>query len=131
MPVVHSNLLNADLNWTDQEFAAGKKYLKWEEVTLKWEDVDLTWDEVFVVIEFLRSNRGAGGQRGDYEKSNPWKQVSKDLGEEKTKKVIKLYCKVRGVEYEDIREPIEDVKVTVSDFERFVNEVKVKVGFLG
>ncbi len=130
MPTIHSNLLNAELNWTDQEYAAGKKYLKWEEVTLKWEDVDLTWDEVFILLEVFRRKGGSGGSlyRGEYEKNNPWKKMAEDLGEENTKKVIKLYCRVRGVEYEDIREPMEDVKVTVNEFTRFINEVKVKVG---
>lgn len=128
MPIVHSNLLNADLNWTNAEYAAKKKYLKWEEVTLKWEDVDLTWDEVFIVLELVR--RGGSGGGGEYERGNPWRKMAEKLGEEDTKKVIKLYCRVRGVEYEDIREPMEDVKVTVGELTRFVNEVKVKVGIL-
>jgi hypothetical protein len=130
VPTIYSNLLNADMNWTDQEYAAGKKYLKWEEVTLKWEDVDLTWDEVFILLEVFRRKGGGGGglYRDEYEKNNPWKKMAKDFGEENTKKVIKLYCRVRGVEYEDIREPMEDVKVTVNEFTRFINEVKVKVG---
>lgn len=128
MPIVHSNLLNADLNWTDQEYAAKKKYLKWEEVTLNWEDVELTWDEVFIVLELVRRGGGGGSYRAEYEKGNPWRKMAKDLGEENTKKVIKLYCRVRGVEYEDIKEPMEDVKVTVGEFTRFINEVRVKVG---
>jgi hypothetical protein len=128
MPIVHSNLLNADLNWTDQEYAAKKKYLKWEEVTLNWEDVELTWDEVFIVLELVRRGGGGGSYRDEYEKGNPWRKMAKDLGEENTKKVIKLYCRVRGVEYEDIKEPMEDVKVTVGEFTRFINEVRVKVG---
>lgn len=128
MPIVHSNLLNADLNWTNAEYAAKKKYLKWEEVTLKWEDVELTWDEVFIVLELVRRGGGSGG--GEYERGNPWKKMSEKLGEEDTKKVIKLYCRVRGVEYEDVREPMEDVKVTVGELTRFINEVKVKVGIL-
>ena len=128
MPIVHSNLLNADLNWTNAEYAAKKKYLKWEEVTLKWEDVELTWDEVFIVLELIR--RGGSGGSGEYERGNPWKKMAEKLGEEDTKKVIKLYCRVRGVEYEDVREPMEDVKVTVGELTRFINEVKVKVGIL-
>ena len=52
------------MNWTDQEYAAGKKYLKWEEVTLKWEDVDLTWDEVFILLEVIRRGGGSSGGGG-------------------------------------------------------------------
>lgn len=131
MPIVHSNLLNADLSWTDAEYAAGKKYLKWEEVTLNWESVDLTWDEVFILLELveIRKRGGGGGSRGEYEKGNPWRQTARDLGEEKTKKVIKLYCRVRGIEYEEERNPIEDIRITVNEFDRFVNEALVKVGF--
>ena len=128
MQTIHSNILNADLQWSDSEYVAGKKYLKWEELTLKWEDVDMTWDEVFVVIEIVRRHGGGGGQRGDYEKGNPWKQMVKDLGEENTKKAIRLYCRVRGVDYEQVREPMEDVKVTVNEFDRFVNEVSIIIG---
>ena len=129
MPTVYSKLLNNELNWTDGEYTAGKKYLKWEELTLKWEDVDLTWDEVFVVLEVL-GRKGGSGAYWDQVKGNPWEKMRKDIGDEKTKKVIKLYCRVRGVEYEDLREPAEDVSVTVNDFERFLNEVSVKVGFV-
>lgn len=131
MPAVYSNLLNSELNWTEQELAAGKKYLKWEEVTLKWEDVELTWDEVFILLEVARRGGSGGGfYRDDYEKNNPWRKMAEDLGEDETKKVIRVYCRIRGVEYEDIREPMSDVKVTVNEFDRFINEVKVKVGIL-
>lgn len=127
MQIIHSNLLNSDLQWTDSEVESGKKYLKWEELTLKWHDVDLTWDEVFVVIEFIR-HRGSGGYSGDYERGNPWRQVAQNMGEEKTKKIIKLYCRVQGVDYDYIREPIEDVRITINELNRFTNQVKVKVG---
>lgn len=129
MPLIHSNLLNADLNWTNDEVSAGKKYLKWEEVTLKWENVDLTWDEVFILLEIKSIRHGGGAYRGEYEKGNPWMQMSKDIGEENTKKIIKLYCRVRGVDYDAIKEPTKEIKVTVNEFTRFINEVSVKIDF--
>jgi hypothetical protein len=57
-------------------------------------------------------------------------QVKKDLGEEKAKKLIKVYCRVKGIDYEESREPIEDIRVSINEFERFVKEaISVKVDF--
>ena len=131
MPIIHSNLLNSDLDWTLEEQAAGKKYLKWEEVTLNWENFHMTWDEVFILLEVSRRIGGGGGYAyKDYVDGNPWQQVKKDLGEEDTKKLIKVFCRVKGIDYEQVKEPINDIKVTINEFERFVKEaVNVKVGF--
>ena len=130
MPIIHSNLLNSDLDWTLEEQASGKKYLKWEEVTLNWENFHMTWDEVFILLEVSRRIGGGGYAYKDYVDGNPWQQVKKDLGEEDTKKLIKVYCRVKGIDYEQVKEPINDIKVTINEFERFVKEaVNVKVGF--
>jgi len=133
MPIKYSTLLNSDLNWTDEEVAAGKKYLKWEEMTINWENVNLTWDEVFLLLEveqLIRKGGGGGYGNKEYVDGNPWKQTKKDLGEEKTKKLIKIFCKVKGIEYEESRTPIDDIKVSVNEFERFVKEaVSVKIDF--
>lgn len=133
MPIKYSTLLNSDLNWTDEEVAAGKKYLKWEEMTINWENVHLTWDEVFILLEaeeMIRRGGGGGYAYKDYVDGNPWQQAKKDLGEEKTKKLIKVYCRVKGIDYEESRTPMDDIKVTVNEFERFVKEaVSVKIDF--
>ena len=142
MPIVASSLLGislGDLYWSDSEYSQKKKYLKWEEMNLNWEQVELAWDEVFILLEVFRKVVGGGGGMGSpyradgyqkYIEGNPWKQVKKDLGEESAKKLIKVYCRVKGIDYEQAREPIEDVKVTINEFERFVREaVNVKVGF--
>ena len=130
MSLVYSPLLQKDLNWTELEYSLGKKYLKWEEVNLKWESVDLTWDEVFILLDVIKRRGGGSGYpyRDEYEKNNPWKQLNKDLGKESTEKIIKLYCKVRGIEYEKVKNPKEGVKVTINDFDRFLNEsINIKV----
>ena len=132
MPIKHSNLLNSDLNWTDDEIFAGKKWLKWEEMTINWENIDLTWDEVFILLEVENIIRKGGGGGGsglkEYMDGNPWKQVNEKIGIEKTKSLIKVYCRVNNIDYEESRTPMEDIKVSINEFERFVKEaVSVKV----
>jgi hypothetical protein len=134
MPLIYSPLLNQDVNWSDLEYSVGKKYLKWEEVNLKWENVELTWDEVFILLEVVSRRVSGGGSgyphKGEYEKNNPWRQLNKDLGRENTDKIIKLYCRVRGIEYEKIKNPREDIKVTINEFDRFLNDsINIKVDF--
>lgn len=129
MPLIYSDFLNASVNWSPEEVAAGKKYLKWEEMTINWEKVDLLWEEVFILLEVEQIiKRGGGYGRKEYEDGNPWKQVRKEIGEEKTKKLIKLYCKVNEIEYDETREIDQSVKITVNDFERFVKDtINVKI----
>ena len=128
MPIRYSRFLNDKLDWTYTEMVRGKKYLRWEEVSINWEKVTLTWDEVFIILD-LTGGTGAYTPK-DYIDGNPWKQVKKDFGEEKTKKVIKVYCRVKGIDYEQVKEPIEDIKITINEFERFVKEaINVKIGF--
>lgn len=131
MPIKHSTLLNTDLFWTNEEIAAGKRYLKWEEVTLKWENVDLKWEEVFILLEVEKILRGGGGSSyKEYVDGNPWKQLRKDIGDEKTDTVIKIYCRVRGIDYEEIKEKRDDIKVSVNDFDRFIkDQIKIKIDF--
>lgn len=132
MPIKHSNLLNSDLNWTDDEISVGKKWLKWEEMTINWGNIDLTWDEVFILLEVENIIRRGGGNGGsslkEYMDGNPWKQVNEKIGPEKTKSLIKVYCRVNNIDYEESRTPMEDIKVSINEFERFVKEaVSVKV----
>jgi len=142
MPILSSSLLGislGDLNWSDSEYSAGKKYLKWEEMNVKWEQVDLTWEEVFILLEVFQKIKGGGGGTGapyradyyqKYVQGNPWMRVQKDLGKEAAKKLIKVYCRVKGMDYEESREPSESIKVSINEFERFVSEaINVKVGF--
>ena len=132
MPIKHSNLLNNDLDWTDDEISTGKKWLKWEEMTINWERIDLTWDEVFILLEVENIIRRGGGGGGtglkEYMDGNPWKQVNEKIGIEKTKSLIKVYCRVNNIDYEESRAPMEDIKVSINEFERFVKEaISVKV----
>lgn len=132
MPLIYSPYLNETLDWSDVEYSLGKKWLKWEEINLKWENVSLTWDEVFILLEVAKRRGGGGGYpyKDEYEKNNPWKKLREDLGEEDTDKIIKVYCRVRGIDYEKIKNTRNDIKVTVNEFDRFLNEtVNVKIDF--
>ena len=111
-----------------------KKYLKWEEVNTLWEQTNYLWEDVSILIEVDDLVRGGGGGYADYIKGNPWQQLRKDLGEEKTKKVIKLYCKHKGVEYEESKNINESIKISVSEFETFIKtsireSISIKVNF--
>lgn len=111
-----------------------KKYLKWEEVDSIWDDTNYLWEDVAIFIEINDLvNRGGGGY-AEYVKGNPWEKLRKDLGEEKTKRVIKLYLKHKGVEYEEEKGINENIKVTASEFEIFVTNsiresISIKVNF--
>jgi len=127
MPLKYSKLLNNYVDWSDEEIAAGKKYVKWDELNIKWEDLNLTWDEIFILLEVEDNiKRGGGYGYKEYVDGNPWKQLREDIGEEKTKKVIKLYCKINGVEHEEYGYINENIKVMAYDFELFVKETIAK-----
>jgi hypothetical protein len=123
MSLKYSKLLNSEVDWSDDEIAAGKKYLKWEELTINWEDLDLHWDEVFILLEVENIiKKGGGYGYKEYVDGNPWSQLRQDIGEEKTKKIIKLYCRVNGVDYQEHAVVNESIKVAAYDFELFVKE---------
>jgi hypothetical protein len=127
MSLKYSKLLNNYVDWSDEEIAAGKKYIKWDELNIKWEDLHLTWDEIFILLEVEDNiKRGGGYGYKEYVDGNPWKQLREDIGEEKTKKVIKLYCKINGVEHEEYGYINENIKVMAYDFELFVKETIAK-----
>lgn len=112
-----------------------KIYLEWENVNSLWEDTNYLWEDVSILIEvndFIQKNRGNGSF--NYEKDNPWKLVKEKFGEEKTNKVIKIYCKYNNIEYSESIESNEKIKITVSDFEIFLKEsikesISIKVSF--
>ena len=112
-----------------------KVYLNWEDVNMLWEQVDMTWEEVYILIEVGEGLRkrggGANGGLMDYIKNNPWdvtkRDIEKEVGKEKTKKFIKLVCRVNGLDFEEVTEPNSKVKVTVDQLEKVFNE-GIKVG---
>lgn len=130
MALKYSPFLNSFVDWTPEEIAASKKFLDWEEVTVKWENVDLLWEEVFILLEVGEVIRRGGFTPGyqEYVDGNPWKRLSEEIGKEKTKKVVKVFCRVNNIEFDESREVMNEIKVSVNEFERFVQDaISIKV----
>lgn len=116
-----------------------KQYLFWPEMNFLWTEISradgfMLWSDIALIEEVERLLRGGGGSRGDlqkeYEEGNPWRKISENIGEEKTEKFIKIFCTVNNIEYERGKFINENIKVSVSQFEKVFNEsVKVKIEF--
>ena len=104
------------------------QYLNWENVNMVWESVDMTWEEVYILIE-VGGIIKRGGSNGyiDYVNGNPWDKTRQEIGEEKTDKFIKLFCRINGLDYEKAIEPNSEIKVTVEQVQKVFNE-GLKVG---
>lgn len=108
-----------------------KKYLQWQEINYQWNNIELTWDEVFIIIEVAKLT----GNSSAYVKGNPWdvsknqlvEKLVEEIGEEKTQKFIKVFCRVNNMEYEKITESNSNIKVTATQMQMVFNEV-IKIG---
>ncbi len=126
MSLIYSTLLQNSIEWSDSEFSSGKKYLDYDELTIRWENIDLHWDEVFILLEIRK--RGGSPQRKIDEDENPWYKIKEHIGVESSEKLIKLYCKVNGIDYEKKLERKENIRIVVNDFIRFIDTgINVKV----
>ncbi len=105
-------------------------FINWENLNQNWNEVDMLWEEVILIEEVKKIFRGGGQSLQDYIEGNPWKKITEKLGRDKTNKVIKIYCKVNEVEYDESREVINELKVSVNDFERFLNYDPISVKIL-
>jgi hypothetical protein len=110
---------------------SNKVFLKWEDINIKWEDLNNLWEDISIFIEVDNVIRRGGGY-ADYVKGNPWDKLKRDIGEEKTKRFIKIWCKYKNIDYEKEVEINDNIKVTASDFEFFIKEniresIRIKV----
>jgi hypothetical protein len=103
-----------------------KVYLEWENTDFTWDQLDMLWEEVAIIKEVGELIRRGGGA-GAYVKGNPWEKTREQLGEEKTKKFIRIVCNVNGLDYEDVIDPNPKIKVTATHIEKVFTEA-VKVG---
>lgn len=128
MPLKYSSLLNSFIDWTDEEIKSGKKFLDWEEITINWENLNLHWEDIFILFK-----KGGGGYsyKDDtkklYEDGNPWRKMSQEYGEEKTENIIKVLCKIKGVEYTKILENKDNIRIVVNDFIRTEHKEDIKI----
>jgi hypothetical protein len=106
---------------------SNKVFLDWNQVNTTWDNLNQVWEDVSILIEAAAAVKRGGGGLDSYVKDNPWDKFKSDIGEEKTKKFIKIFCKVNDLEYEKVAEPNSKVKVTVSQFEKTFNE-SIKIG---
>lgn len=103
-----------------------KVFLEWENVNFTWDNLDMLWEDVAILIEIGESIRRGGGS-GEYVRGNPWDKTRKEFGEEKTKKFIKIVCRVNDLKYEDVIYPDPKIKVTAQHIDRVFEEA-IKVG---
>lgn len=104
-----------------------KVYLEWENTDFTWDQLDMLWEEVVIIKEVGELIKRGGGA-GAYVRGNPWEKTREQLGEEKTKKFIRIVCNVNGLEYEDVIDPNPKIKVTAAHIEKvFIEAVKVGV----
>lgn len=111
---------------------ATKVFLEWENVNFTWDNLEMLWEDVALLIEVGGLIRKGGGGIGSYVKGNPWDKTRQELGEEKTKRFVRLVCRINDLEYEDIIDPNPKIKVTVEHIEKTLNEsmkVGVKIDF--
>lgn len=131
MTEYYSNLLQAFIDWTDDEISNGKKFLDWNEVAINWENLDLHWEDIFIIFQ-RRGGSSARDPENDenykkYRENNPWVQLKEDLGSENSEKIIKVLCKIKGIDYTKIFENKDNIRVVVNDFVRSKEEIKVKI----
>jgi len=86
----------------------------------------MLWEEVVLIKEVGELVRRGGGA-GSYVRGNPWEKTREELGEEKTKKFIRIVCRVNELEYEDVIDPNPKIKVTAEHIEKVFHEA-IKVG---
>ncbi len=100
-----------------------KVYLKWEDINIKWEKLDMVWEDIIQITEMIRKTGGISA----YVEGNPWDITKRELGEKKAKKFIKLLCKINDLKYEKVIEKNSNVKISISQVERVLNEI-LKIG---
>lgn len=98
--------------FNDPERFTGSK-LKWEDFQLNWDNNMYKWDAALWVAENL----------GSSPRKRKLKRLRR-LKPEQYEQVIKLICKIKGVDYSINRRKRSGIKVTTDDIELLVNEIK-------
>tara|TARA_B100000287_G_scaffold312692_1_gene296033 strand:+ start:368 stop:748 length:381 start_codon:yes stop_codon:yes gene_type:complete len=98
-----------------RDYTRKNELISWDELDVFWNISQYTWDD----IKFIYDVFG----RGPYQKEK-LKDLYDDLDKEKRYKVIKLICKVKGVEYRMDRVKKLDAMVSAEDIELVLKEAK-------
>lgn len=102
-----------------------KVYLEWENVNQNWDDLHMLWEEVVLITEVAQVIKKAGGM-SEYARGNPWDITKREIGEEKTKKFIKIFARVNGLDYGEVLES-KDIKISVNQLQKVFDETE-KIG---
>ena len=96
-----------------QDLSRKGQNISWEEMELIWDNSNYDWDEVVFIFDIFG--------RGPYQKEK-LKDLYDDLEDDTRYKVIKLICKVKGVEYRMDRVKLLDAEVTADDIQLVLDE---------
>tara|TARA_Y100001938_G_C7813487_1_gene293050 strand:- start:97 stop:480 length:384 start_codon:yes stop_codon:yes gene_type:complete len=96
-----------------QDLSRKGQKISWEEMELTWNNSNYDWDEVVFIFDIFG--------RGPYQKEK-LKKLYDDLQDDTRYKVIKLICKVKGVEYRMDRVKLLDAEVTADDIQLVLDE---------
>ena len=98
-----------------QDLSRKNQKISWEEMELTWNNSNYDWDEVVFIFDIFG--------RGPYQKEK-LKKLYDDLQDDTRYKVIKLICKVKGVEYRMDRVKLLDAEVTADDIQLVLDEAR-------
>ena len=96
----------------------------WGITNILWKDANWTWGERQLVSQIVANPPGVDATTLIHpwleELWNPYRSEERD--KKKRRKLIKLVCKVRGIEY-DAQKEIKDFKITIDDVKLVVKAV--------
>tara|TARA_Y100000593_G_C4126750_1_gene245363 strand:- start:282 stop:626 length:345 start_codon:yes stop_codon:yes gene_type:complete len=87
--------------------------ITWDTADFLWNSNPYTWDEIKLVQELAGSGKSAKRRKEYYDRLDKGTQ----------QKVIKLLCKIKGVDYKLIKSTNPDIKVSASDIQLLIDEV--------
>lgn len=92
---------------------------KWGSTDVRWKDANWRWSECQLALELAEQFKGGIDPREIYkEEETFW---IKDV--EKRKRLIRLICKVKGKEYDESKEKMENIKIKVEDIRLVVKTI--------
>ena len=92
-----------------------RAYIKWEDFQLTWDNNRYKWN----AVQWIAENLGSSPRKRKLRKL-------RRLKPEQYEQVIKLICKIKGVDYQITRRKRSGIKVTTDDIELLVNEIRRK-----